>query len=72
MKHLRAAQIDSVCGGQGEEFRTIQIHEIPRFENPPIVLKHETYRFEEPSGYRPPRPIPMHWLPPRDPGLQEY
>lgn len=72
MKHLRTREPDLVCGGQGAEFRTIQIHEIPRFENPPIGLAYETLQSGQSSGDRPHRPIPMHWLPPDGSGPQEY
>ena len=72
MKHLRVRELDLVRGGQGEEFRTIQIHGIPRFENPPISLTYESHRSRRPCGFRPLRPMPMHWSPPDASGPQEY
>ena len=72
MKHLTIGQLDRVCGGHGEETRTIQIHENPRFENPPVSLAYETHLSERSCEYRPPQPMPMHWLPPRNGGPQEY
>ena len=72
MKSMNANETVLVCGGQREEFRTTQIHEIPRFENPPISLAYQTQHSEQ-SCQRPPlRPMPMHWLPPDGNGPQEY
>lgn len=72
MKPLNANETGLVRGGQAEEFRTIQMHEVPRFENPPVGLIHETNRLPRNGGCRLPLPQPMRWLPPNGSGPQEY
>ena len=72
MKHLRIRELDLVSGGQGEDFRTIQIHQVPRLDSPAIDLTNEARHSGRSWGDRPLRPIPMHWLPPRSSGPQEY
>ena len=72
MKHLRVRELDLVFGGLGEDFQTIQIHQIPRFDYPPISLTYETQHSGQSCGDPPLRPTPMHWLPPHNRGPQEY
>lgn len=74
MRSMNANETLVVCGGQTEDFWTIQIHEVPHFENPPAGLTHEIDLRLQNGGCRPTRrhPKPMHWLPPDGSGLQEY
>ncbi len=66
MNELTGKELDLVCGGQSNELRTVQCHDIPRFDSPSSGLTHELHRLAEPPGDRAPAPIPLHWLPPRD------
>jgi hypothetical protein len=69
---MNANETALVHGGQTEGFWTIQIREVPRFENPPVGMGHELLHSGQSCGDRPHRPIPMHWLPPDGSGPQEY
>ena len=72
MRELKPAELDAAAGGGAPEFRTLIRHEVPRFEEPPFGLDHQIHRADDRSEYRPPLPIPMHWLPPRDSELQVF
>lgn len=72
MKSMNANETVLVRGGQTEDFWTIQIHEFPRFENPPTRLTREIDPSPRNGGCRPTRPQPMHWLPHDGSGPQEY
>jgi len=72
MRELKPPELDTAAGGGAPEFRTLIRHEIPRFEKPPVGLEYQTHDAEDHSGYRPPLPIPMHWLPPRDSEWQVF
>lgn len=78
MRELKRAELDAVAAGASAEFRTIVRHEIPRFDEPPAGLDleqadHSTHVHTcTPPRWSPPKPVPMHWLPPNGSGPQEY
>ena len=78
MRELTPVELEVAVGGRAAEFRTIQIHEISRFDEPPAGWKPErsgTSREAEtctPTRRLPPWPIPMHWLPRRDTEWQVF
>lgn len=78
MRELTPVELDFAVGGRAAKFRTLQIHEIPRYDEPPggwqfepsgASLEAETCI---PTSSLPPRPIPMHWLPRRETEWQVF
>lgn len=65
MRELTSRECDFAAGGKAQEYRTIIVHEIPRFDHIPANWVNLPGNSEEEPEQRAPGPIPLRWLPPQ-------